>query len=123
MKLWKNMGVCLLALALLALPSLALFGCGGEEEGVVTIRVGYLTDLTGVAASAMQPNQWAILDAWEYLEENDPIPGVKLKLEPYDTQMNAARVIPGYEWLKERGVVAIFSFMPQNTDIIVSFIG
>jgi len=124
MKHWKNLSVCLLVLALLALPSLALFGCGGEggEEGVVTIRVGYLTDMTGVAASAMRPNQWAIQDAWEYLEKNDPIPGVKLKLEPYDTQMNAARVIPGYEWLKERGVVAIYSFMPQNTDVIASFI-
>lgn len=122
MKHWKKAIVCVLVLALLALPLVGLLGCGKEEKGVVTIKVGYLTDLTGPAATAMRPNQWAILDAWKYLDETDPIAGVKLKLEPYDTQMNPARAIPGYEWLKERGVVVLLAYMPQTLDVITPFL-
>jgi len=99
-------------------------GCGEDkkEEAKVTIKIGYLTDFTGPAATAMVPNLWAILDAWEYLEVNDPIPGVKLELLSYDTAMDASKAIPGYEWMKDRGVMTIFSFMPQNTDIIAPFL-
>jgi ABC-type branched-subunit amino acid transport system substrate-binding protein len=123
MKHWKKAIVSLLVLALLALPLLGLLGCGSSNQtGTVTIKVGYLTDLTGPASSAMQVNQWAILDAWQYLEKNDPIPGVKLKLESYDTQMDPARAIPGYEWLKERGVVVLYAYMPQTLDVVIPYL-
>jgi ABC-type branched-subunit amino acid transport system substrate-binding protein len=122
MKHWKKAIGSLLVLALLALPLLGSLGCGKEETGIVTIKVGYLTDLTGVASPAMTVNQWAILDAWEYLEQTDPIPGAKLKLFSYDTGFNASRFIPGYEWLKSKGVVVIYSYMPQVTDTIAQFL-
>jgi len=120
MKYWRTAVACAVILALLALPML---GCGDDEEdGKVTIKIGYLTDLTGPASSAMVPNLWAIQDAWEYLKEANPISGVDLKLEYYDTAMDTSRAIPGYEWLKQRDVVAIFSYMPQITDIICPFL-
>lgn len=122
MKHWKKATVSLLVLALLALPLLGLVGCGKKETGAVTIKVGYLTDLTGVASPAMTVNQWAILDSWEYLEKTDPIPGVKLKLISYDTGFDASRFIPGYDWLKSKGVVVIYSYMPQVTDTIAQFL-
>jgi ABC-type branched-subunit amino acid transport system substrate-binding protein len=122
MKHWKKATVSLLILALLALPLLGLLGCGKKETGTVTIKVGYLTDLTGVASPAMGPNQWAILDCWEYMEKTDPIPGAKLKLVSYDTAFDPGRFIPGYEWLKSQGVVVTYSYMPQVTDTIVQFL-
>jgi ABC-type branched-subunit amino acid transport system substrate-binding protein len=122
MKHWKKAIVSLLVSALLALPVLGLLGCGSKETGTVTIKVGYLTDLTGPASSAMKPNQWAIQDCWAYMEKTDPIPGAKLKLESYDTQMDPAKAIPGYEWLKERGVVVMYAYMPQTLDILLPFL-
>jgi ABC-type branched-subunit amino acid transport system substrate-binding protein len=120
-KHWKKAIVSLLVSALLALPLFGLLGCGSKETGTVTIKVGYLTDLTGVASPAMGPNQWAILDCWEYLEQTDPIPGAKLKLISYDTGFDASRFIPGYDWLKSQGVVVMYSYMPQVTDTIAEF--
>ncbi|MCX6000353.1 MAG: ABC transporter substrate-binding protein [Chloroflexi bacterium] len=120
MKYFKVASVILVVLALLASPLLA---CGGKQTtGTVTIPVGYMTDLTGAASSAMQPNQWAILDCWAYLEKTDPIPGAKLKLVAYDTALDSAKFIPGYEWLKTQGIVVLYSYMPQITDTLFQFI-
>ncbi|MCX5998048.1 MAG: ABC transporter substrate-binding protein [Chloroflexi bacterium] len=117
---WKIAVVILSALVLLASPLLA---CGSKQtSGTVTVRVGYLTDLSGPASTAMLPNGMAIEDAWEYLEKNDPIPGVKLKLDAYDTQMDPSRAIPAYEWFKQRGVVVMYAYMPQTLEVLLPFL-
>ena len=103
----------LLVLALLL--STPLLGCGDEDEKEdrITITIGMLTDLTGPAGPALVPLLWALQDQIKYINEEDPIPGAQLEVITYDTKMDAARGIPGYEWLKERGsevIVTIFDY-------------
>jgi len=118
--MWKTAIACLLVLALLAIPAL---GCG-EDGGVakVSIKAGYITDLTGPIASVMTPHYYAYHDVARYLNENDPIPGAKFEVLTYDTQMNAARFIPGYEWVKERGAKLVLSPMPQASEVLIPFL-
>ncbi len=114
MKHYFRMGVAaLLILALLLVTP--LLGCGDEdEEGERrTITIGMLTDLTGPAGPALVPLLWAFQDQIKYINEEYPIPGVQLEVITYDTKMDAARGIPGYEWLKEQGsevIVTIFDY-------------
>ena len=63
------------------------------DEAVITI--GNLTDFTGVSANAMEYINMALDDLVEYYNETNLIPGVRLKVESYDGQMNPARDIPG----------------------------
>lgn len=75
----------------------------------VTITIGNISDLTGVAAQAMQIVDAALEDIVSYFNEENLIPGAKLKIETYDSQYDPSRDIPGYEWLKERGAQVLIS--------------
>jgi ABC-type branched-subunit amino acid transport system substrate-binding protein len=87
-----------------------LLGCGGGgEEGKRVITIGTITDLTGPASPALIPLYMALQDLVRYINEEDPIPGVKLKVAAWDDKMDASRDIPGYEWLKERGAEVIIN--------------
>ncbi len=81
-----------------------------DEDAVITI--GNLSDLTGVSATAMEYINMALDDLVEYYNENNLIPGIRLKVVTYDGQMNPSRDIPGYEWLKEKGADLIFTAIP-----------
>lgn len=85
---------------------------GSVEDRVITI--GNLTDLTGVSANAMEYINMALDDLTEYYNENDLIPGVELKVVTYDGQMDPARDIPGYEWLRGKGADLIFTPIPST---------
>ncbi len=105
-------GIIFLMVALLALVSLA--GCAEEEEvepGTTTIYLPLLIPLSGSAATG-----YAIIPAMgealiNYIEDNDPIPGVKLELLPYDTKLDTSEAIPGYEYLVSQGALFV-----ANTD-------
>lgn len=87
-----------------------LLGCGGGgEEGKRVITIGTITDLTGPASPALIPLYTALQDLVRHINEDDPIPGVKLKVAAWDDKMDASRDIPGYEWLKERGAEVIIN--------------
>jgi len=95
----------LIAVLLVATPLLGCGGGGGGGEKVITI--GTITDLTGPASPALIPLYMASQDLVRHINEDDPIPGVKLRVIAWDDKMDASRVIPGYEWLKERGAKVI----------------
>jgi len=131
------------ALGILLLFSLSIIACGDDEtmpedkeapietiqqtekpehtatpaEDVV-ITIGNLTDLTGPAAATLEMIEAALDDLVEYYNEEKLIPGVELKVIKYDTSMDPAKYITGYQWLKERGADVYFSPMPGAVEIL-----
>ena len=88
-----------------------------EETAVITdesvvITIGNLTDITGPGAGSVAMVDMALEDMAAYYNENNLIPGVELEVIKYDAQMDPARDIPGYEWLREKGADFIFSPVP-----------
>jgi hypothetical protein len=99
----------------LALLATFCFSCAKEEEeGKVTIIIGNMTDMTGVAAPALVPMTDALHDLVEEvnagLAPGIELPeGVELRVIDYDTAFNPSRFIPGYEWLRDKGAHVIIS--------------
>jgi ABC-type branched-subunit amino acid transport system substrate-binding protein len=89
-------------LVLVMLVPLSL-SCGGGGGGNVTIHIGQLTDFTGPAAPALKNITFITEDMIRYYNDENVIPGVKLKLDAYDTQFDASRYSLGYDWCKEKG--------------------
>lgn len=100
----------------LGVPAFA--GCGGSSGGNgepnTVITVGNITDLTGPGAVAYANINAALDDFVEYTNEEDPIPGVRLEVLKYDGQLDPARDIPGYEWLRQKGADLIFAGIPAT---------
>ena len=117
---WKKIAVsCLMVLALVATLGL---GCGeDEEEEKVTIYLGHLTDLTGVAASALIPIMKALDANVRYFNEVDPIPGVELQIVRYNTNYDPSRAKPGYDWIRDHGADVIYTEMPEMAEGLVQF--
>jgi hypothetical protein len=108
----------LLGILLATLPGLV--GCAGEEKATgKEIKYGWLWDFTGRAAVGVTQVFQGFKDYLRMTEEEDPIPGVTIKLVTYDTKSESARVMPGYVWLKGKGV-DIMSAAPQDTEVLRS---
>ena len=93
-------------------PSVAVEDTAAVADEPVVITIGNLTDITGPGAGSVAMVDMALEDLVEYYNENDLIPGVELEVIKYDAQMDPARDIPGYEWLREKGADLIFSPVP-----------
>ena len=114
---WKRAVALLLMLVLVATLCL---GCGDEEEGV-TIAVGEIIDLSGPASPAVIPVHQVIEDLVRHYNDEDLIPGAKMKLVTYDCQFNPARDIPGYEWCRERGAKVILGIHNTTSETVKPF--
>ncbi|MBM4462737.1 MAG: ABC transporter substrate-binding protein [Chloroflexi bacterium] len=108
----------LLILVILAPVSLS---CGGGGGGRVTITIGELTDFTGPAGPACKPIHYVIEDIPRYYNEENLIPGVKVKIAAYDTKTDPARELIGYEWCKGRGAKVVISYMPGAAEVLKPF--
>ena len=115
---WKRGIASILVLALIVT---LCFGCAKEEEEVVTVVIGELTDLTGPAAIPVLPIHHAMMDLVRYYNEEGLIPGVKLRLATYDTRLDPARTIPGWDWVRERGAEVIYAILPQDAEMLKPF--
>lgn len=76
---------CKMAVAFLLVLALLVplsFGCGGAGKGVKTIHIGELTDFTGSAAPALKNITYATEDVARCYNDNNLIPGVKVKVMP-----------------------------------------
>jgi ABC-type branched-subunit amino acid transport system substrate-binding protein len=117
--LLKKLTVVALVLVLVATFG---FGCGGGGGGGgTTITVGFLTDFTGPGGPAIEKLYPVIQDLVKAYNDEGLIPGAKVKLISYDTGMDAAKYIPGYDWLKERGVKLIITSLPGGAETIKPF--
>ncbi len=126
MKRSIRIGIGVLAVLLLVLPMLAACDDGDDDKtptptttaepinGSVTITIGNISDLTGPSSNPMEYINMALDDLVEYYNENNLIPGVQLKVVTYDGQMDPARDIPGYEWLRDKGADLIFTPIPAT---------
>ncbi len=111
----RNVGFMVLIVFLLALvlviscndeetePSGNVTNGNGDVEEEVVITIGNLTDQTGVAAQAIAMIDIALDDIVEYYNDNNLIPGVRLKVVEYDTQYDSAKALPGYLKLTSDG--------------------
>ncbi|MBM4463358.1 MAG: ABC transporter substrate-binding protein [Chloroflexi bacterium] len=106
-------------LLVLAIVSTTYLGCGGNggEKGK-TIVMGFLTDMTGPASSMLVFGDQAYYDLARDINQNDPIPGARIKIIAYDTQYNPSRDILGYDWVRERGATIVFSGIPTVGDTL-----
>jgi hypothetical protein len=76
-----------------------------------------MTDFTGPASVAVKPLYIGLEDYFRWLQENDPIPGVTVKLLPFDDRTDYSRVPVGFNWLRGQGAEMIYS--PSAGDIEV----
>ncbi len=133
-----NMAAIILVILLLAMSLLSACDGGDGDEvteqptsqptsGPVTspepgekviITIGNHSDLTGPTSNAMDSINAALDDLIEYFNDENLIPGVELKVVTYDGQMDPARDIPGYEWLREKGADLIFAVLPPTVVIL-----
>ena len=115
---------CKMALAfllvLVMLVPLSL-SCGGGGGGKVTITIGELTDFTGSAAPAVKTIHYVLEDITRYYNEENLIPGVKVKIAAYDTQMDPARELIGYDWCKDRGAKVMITLLPGTAEVLKPF--
>jgi len=109
---------CIALFLILILGSTAGLGCAGGEEEKTTIIIGNLTDLTGVAAPALEPMTWALEDVVKDINEREPIPGVRLEVVNYDTAFNPARFLTGYDYLKGKGAEVIISVFNDASEAL-----
>ena len=75
----------------------------------VVFTIGNLTDQTGVASSAVTIIDTTLEDMVSYYNDENLIPGVKLKVESYDTQYDPALAKSGFERLKSKGADIIWT--------------
>ena len=80
----------------------------------VEITIGNLSDLTGVGAGGFEIINMGINDMVDHYNDNNLIPGVKVKVVTYDGQYDPSKDIPGWEWLLERGADVIFAGPPHS---------
>ena len=117
--MWKMTMVCFLVLALLAVP---LLGCGGEGgAGKTTITVGLITDYTGATAVPFHPINLAVEDLVRHINEDDPIPGVRLKIVSWDEKYDPSRDIPGWDWLRGKGASLVITPAPWAAETLKPF--
>ncbi|MBM4462708.1 MAG: ABC transporter substrate-binding protein [Chloroflexi bacterium] len=113
--------VTVILLALVFVGTLGLSCGGGDDEEKVTITIGEMTDLTGAASSAVASIHYGLVDLVRYYNDEGLIPGVKLRLVTWNTHLDPARTIPGYDWLRQRGADLIVSLITQDAVMLKPF--
>ena len=116
-KLTKMVVLALLGVLLAILPGLV--GCAKEEEARKEVVIGFMGDFTGPAAATCVELYKGMTDYFTMVEEDDPIPGVKVKIITYDTRMDYARGTSGYVWLKGKGADIFFNFNPIFQEMLM----
>ena len=117
MKRFRTPVLVLLCLMMVAAPS--FLGCGGKESTTKEIKYGWIWDFTGRASFGVVQTYVGFSDCLRMIQEEDPIPGVRISLEIYDTESDAANVPLGYDYMKGKGV-HILSAAPQDTELLRS---
>jgi len=117
---WKVGVACFLSLLLVAVFLLGCGGGGGGEKGV-TITIGELADFTGPGAPAEKTLAFITQDMARYYNDENLIPGVKVKVAAYDTQFDPARILLGYDWCKNRGAKVVITLEPSTADALKPF--
>jgi ABC-type branched-subunit amino acid transport system substrate-binding protein len=110
------------SLMILAMVSGLCLGCGGggEKEKVVIV-VGNISDMTGVASSALVPINYAMHDLANYFNDQELIPGAVIKVVDYNAMYDPAQDVPAWESLKEKGAKVMVTALPTTAETLKSF--
>jgi len=88
-------------------------GCGDSGgETRTTIVIGHISDMTGPASPALVPINYALEDLAYYYNTQERIPGVRLVVAAYDGMYDPSRILPGWEWVKERRAKVVCTALP-----------
>lgn len=101
MKLRLAGKLALVAMALVLAAAPFVMGCGGQEGADNTVVLGWLGDQTGVSAGAFKEVIWGMED---YFAQMEPIEGIKIDMQLYDTRLDYGRIPTGYDWLVNQGM-------------------
>ncbi|NQT48993.1 MAG: ABC transporter substrate-binding protein [Chloroflexi bacterium] len=114
---WTKLAIsCLMVLALVATLGV---GCGENGDGdKVEIIIGHISDMTGPAATALVPINYAAKDLAKYYNDNDLIPGATIKIIEYDARYDPAWDIPGWEWVRSRGAKLGLTALPTTAETL-----
>lgn len=96
--------------------------CGnGEEKVGRTIVIGHISDMSGPAATALIPINYALKDLAKYYNDNNLISGVRFKVVEYDARYDPSRDIPGWGWIKSKGAILGFTALPTTAETLKPF--
>ena len=109
---------CFLVLAVLAT---FCSGCTSKTEAESTIRIGYITDVTGPGAPVRIHFTLLLEDLVNYYNNENLIPGAKIKVITCDTKADASRYIPAYDLVRERGAQVIVVCLPDAAEMLEPF--
>ncbi len=88
----------------------------------VIITIGNHTDVTGVAAFAMEIITNALQDTVDYYNEQNMVDGVTFEVVTYDGQYDPARDVTGYQKLKQQGADVIFGTVASTAVTLKPFL-
>jgi len=108
----------LVALGLLLATLPGFTGCAKKEAESKEIVIGLLTDFTGPAGYAVSTALAGTFAYFRHFEEENLIPGVKVKLVTYDTRTDYSRVVPGYMWLSGKGADMLLVVAASDTALL-----
>jgi len=115
----KRVAVSLLVT--LALLTTLGIGCGDENGGnggKVEIIIGHISDMTGPAATALVPINYAAKDLAKYYNDNELIEGATIKIVEYDARYDPAYDIPGWEWIRSKGAKIGLTALPTTAETL-----
>ena len=132
--------VMVLSLATMLILSSLLIGCSSDGDETdeptaspspgttqepkedVTLTIGMSTDKSGGGAAVLAIVDDGVEDAVEYYNENNLIPGMKVKVISYDNEYDAAKEVPAYNYLKTKGADIIVGNMPNSVAVLKPFL-
>ncbi len=85
---------------------------------MVTIKIGVISDYSGPSATAFVPMSAAVTDYVRWVNEEDPIPRVRLETLEWDNKFDPNRATEGYEWLEAQGIKIVASMGTHDGEVI-----
>lgn len=116
----RKIKLFLVLVACLAVFGTLTSGCGKEETKEGTVVIGFMTDLSGPAASGLKYLNWALEDQVKQMNEDEAIPGVTFEIKTFDTKYDPSRALEGYDYLKSVGAQVIFNVEASSAEALKS---
>jgi len=113
-KLIKCFTLISMVVLLAIIPIAGSTGCTTDEEGVIYLPI--LAPQSGTAATAYEPALGKLEPFLDYINTENPIPGVTLKTKIYDSKMNEDNEgVNGYLYLTEQENAQFIAFVDSVT--------
>jgi len=118
---FTKIGLSVLLAVLLLLPVMA--GCAKPSEPVppeeeILIKVGNIVDFTSAVSCCGILSDKALRDYFQYLEDENEIPGVKFEVISFDCALDPGKTSPGYQFCKGQGMDIMVTCYGQDGVIV-----